>query len=220
MKRRSHSPASTNKVIRSWIAVGVLAVAGGVWMNQSMGSGAESLAFEPSGQVEVATFGGGCFWCVEAVFQRVRGVIAVTSGYKGGETENPTYREVSSGRSGHAEVVRIEFDPEVVSYDGLLDLFWKAHDPTQLNRQGADVGTQYRSVIFYHSEEQRELAEASKAKLAASGRHGDPVVTEISPASEFYEAEAYHQDYFNRNPMAPYSVHVIRGKLNKLGMKP
>jgi peptide-methionine (S)-S-oxide reductase len=166
----------------------------------------------------VATFGGGCFWCVEAVFERVPGVHDVTSGYKGGHVPAPTYRDVSTGRSGHAEVVRIEYDPAVVSYEALLDLFWQAHDPTQLNRQGADVGTQYRSVIFYHDEEQRQAAEASRERLAAAGTYTRPIVTEIAPASAFYEAEEYHQDYYQRNPRDRYSRWVIEPKLEKLGL--
>lgn len=171
-------------------------------------------------KTDIATFGGGCFWCVEAVFQQVPGVISVISGYQGGQVENPTYEQVCRGDTGHAEVTRIEFDPAVASYEKLLAVFWDAHDPTQLNRQGADVGTQYRSVIFYHTEEQRVQAEASKRALEASGKFSDPVVTEISPAPEFYPAEKYHQDYYQRNPGAPYSMFVIRGKLKKLGLKP
>lgn len=171
-------------------------------------------------QTETATFGGGCFWCVEAVFEQAPGVLSVVSGYQGGQVENPTYEAVCRGDTGHAEVTRIEFDPAVTSYDQLLNLFWDAHDPTQLNRQGADIGTQYRSVIFYHSEEQRIKAEASRQALQASGRFRDPVVTEISPAPAFYPAEKYHQDYYRENPGAPYSMFVIRGKLKKLGLKP
>lgn len=167
--------------------------------------------------LETAYFGGGCFWCVEAVFQRVPGVRSVTSGYQGGTTKDPTYRDVSGGDTGHAEVVRVKFDPVEVAYDRLLDIFWKAHDPTQLNRQGADVGTQYRSVIFYTSESQRTAAEASKAKLDASGRFRRPIVTQIQSAPAFYKAEAYHQDYYNTNPTATYSRFVIAPKLQKLG---
>ncbi len=170
-------------------------------------------------KLEVATFGGGCFWCVEAVFQRVPGVLEVTSGYKGGHVENPSYQSVTTGETGHAEVVRIAFDSEKVSYDELLDIFWRAHDPTQLNRQGADVGTQYRSVIFYHSEAQRVAAETSKARLAASGRYRRPIVTEIADASTFYEAEAYHQNYFDNNPNASYSRFVIAPKLRAIGLE-
>lgn len=167
--------------------------------------------------LEVATFGAGCFWCVEAVFERLPGVKSVISGYTGGHIEAPTYEAICRGDTGHAEVVRIEFDPSVISYARLLDTLWEAHDPTTLNRQGADVGTQYRSAIFYHSDAQREAAEASKA--AAAGRFTRPIVTEITAAGVFYPAEAYHQDYYRRNPNAPYSRHVIRDKLSKLDAK-
>lgn len=165
---------------------------------------------------EIATFGGGCFWCVEAVFQKVNGVASVTSGYKGGHISNPSYQDVTTGTTGHAEVVQIEFDPDQVSYKELVEIFWKAHDPTQLNRQGADVGTQYRSVIFYHSADQKRIAEASRDQLNQSGRYSRPIVTEISPASDFFVAEAYHQNYFRNNPHAPYSLFVIQPKLRKL----
>ncbi len=175
---------------------------------------------ENTTQEEVATFGAGCFWCVEAVFQQVPGVKSVTSGYKGGDTENPTYQQVTTGKTGHAEVVRIVYDPSEVSFETLLDVFWRAHDPTQLNRQGADVGTQYRSVIFYHSEAQKEAALASRAKVEAAGRHNRPIVTQIVAAEEFYEAEDYHQNYFRNNPSATYSRFVIAPKLEKLGLEP
>ncbi|HMP90298.1 MAG TPA: peptide-methionine (S)-S-oxide reductase MsrA [Kiritimatiellia bacterium] len=174
---------------------------------------------ENATEMEVATFGAGCFWCVEAVFEKIEGVHSVVSGYKGGKTKNPTYEQVCRGDSGHAEVVRIEFDPGIVSYDRLLEIFWQAHDPTQLNRQGADIGTQYRSVIFYHSELQKEKAEASKSAADKSGKFKKPIVTQIVSAQEFYAAENYHQDYFRKNPHAPYSQHVIREKLKKLGLK-
>lgn len=163
----------------------------------------------------IATFGGGCFWCVEAIYESVPGVKSVTSGYAGGKNENPTYKEVCSGESGHAEVVRIEFDPNQVSYEKLLDIFFATHDPTTLNRQGADIGTQYRSVVFYHSEEQKLATEKKKTALDASGEFGDPIVTEISEAPTFYSAEEYHQDYFRRNPNAGYCQMVIRPKLEK-----
>ncbi len=164
----------------------------------------------------LATFGGGCFWCTEAVFERIPGVLSVVSGYEGGETENPTYREVSRGDTGHAEVIQIEYDPAVVSYEELLELFWKAHDPTTLNRQGADVGTQYRSIILYHDEEQKIKAEASKRK--AGEKFSDPIVTEIKPHDTFYPAEDYHQDYFDNNPNAGYCRVVIQPKLKKLDL--
>ncbi len=165
---------------------------------------------------EQATLGGGCFWCLEAVFQRFDGVLSVQSGYAGGETPNPTYEEVCSGRTGHAEVVQITYDPEQISYAQLLDIFWQAHDPTTLNRQDADVGTQYRSVILYRNEEQRRAAESSKAALEADRKFSAPIVTEILPLEHFYPAEEYHRDYYNRNPHAGYCRVVIKPKLQKL----
>lgn len=172
-----------------------------------------------TGRVEVATLAGGCFWCIEEIFRQTPGVLRVVSGYTGGTTTNPTYREVCTGQTGHAEAVRIEFDPTRVTYEALLDLFWRAHDPTQLNRQGNDVGTQYRSSIFVHNEQQRVAAEASKAALQASGRFDRPIVTTIEPAGPFYPAEEYHQQYYRRNREAPYCRYVIRPKLNYLGLQ-
>ena len=169
--------------------------------------------------LELATFGGGCFWCIEAVLEQTPGVKKVVSGYMGGRTANPTYKEVCSGDSGHVEVVQVSFDPAVVGFDKLLDVFWHAHDPTTLNRQGNDVGTQYRSVVFYHGVKQRDAAEAVKAKLAASGTFKDPIVTAIEPASAFYAAEDYHQEYYRNNRSQPYCQYVIRPKLKKLGLK-
>lgn len=166
--------------------------------------------------MEKATFGAGCFWCVEAVFQNLKGVHKAESGYAGGEVENPTYNQVTSGKTGHAEVVQISFDPAVISFAELLEIFWKTHDPTTLNRQGADVGTQYRSVIFYHSGEQRKLAEEYKEKLDKSGIWDSPVVTEISPIGKFYVAEDYHQNYFNQHTNAPYCAFVIKPKVEKV----
>jgi peptide-methionine (S)-S-oxide reductase len=167
---------------------------------------------------EKATFGAGCFWCVEAVFQQLAGVESVVSGYMGGQTENPSYREVCSGMSGHAEVAQIIFNPEVISYSELLEVLWISHDPTTLNRQGADKGTQYRSVIFYHSEKQRETAIQSMQKVAPNF-WADPIVTEISPASTFYIAEKYHQDYYNQNQNAGYCRVVISPKVAKVRKK-
>jgi len=155
---------------------------------------------------ELATFGAGCFWGVEVTFRNVKGVKDATVGYLGGTMENPTYKDVCTGRTGHAEVVQLRYDPAVVSYDQLLDVFWNNHNPTTLNRQGPDVGTQYRSAIFYHTPEQKQLAEESKARLAASGKFARPVVTEITPASTFYEAEDYHQRYLEKRGLA--SCHV------------
>jgi len=165
--------------------------------------------------IEVVTFGAGCFWCVEAIFEELEGVNEVVSGYAGGSISNPTYREVCSGLTGHAEVCQISFDPQVISFKELLEVFWQTHDPTTLNRQGADVGTQYRSVIFYHSEEQRELAEKYKKELDFSGAWDDPLVTEISPITKFYKAEDYHQDYFKKNPYESYCQVVIGPKVEK-----
>lgn len=168
--------------------------------------------------LETITFGAGCFWCVEAVFQRLDGVESAVSGYMGGQTEYPSYKEVCSGRTGHAEVVQIRFDPRIVSLRELIDFFWEAHDPTTLNRQGADVGTQYRSAIFYESEAQRAIAEASKAQAEASGTFSDPIVTEITAAGDFYPAESYHQEFYELNQSHPYCRAVIAPKLKKLSL--
>lgn len=162
-----------------------------------------------------ATFGGGCFWCTEAVFQRIEGVEEVISGYSGGDIKNPSYREVCTGRTGHAEVIRVLYDPEKVKYEELLEVFFKTHDPTTLNRQGNDVGTQYRSVIFYHDEQQEKIAKEVKEKLSKAGIWTDPIVTEISPVKNFYKAEEYHQNYFNNNKNQPYCRIVIIPKLEK-----
>lgn len=162
-----------------------------------------------------ATFGSGCFWCSEAIFEEVKGVKDVVSGYAGGKISNPTYREVCSGRTGHAEVIQITYNPEEISYLELLEIFFKTHDPTTLNRQGADIGTQYRSVIFYHNEQQKKEAEEIKQELNASGAWDDEIVTEISPMNEFYKAEDYHQDYYNKNPYEGYCQFVIGPKMNK-----
>ncbi len=180
---------------------------------------APSDAAVPESRTETATFGAGCFWCTEAVLEQVDGVLDVRSGYMGGTVADPTYRDVCGGDTGHAEVVQVHFDPAKVSYDTLLDWFWQLHDPTTLNRQGADVGTQYRSVIFYHSEAQREAAERSKAAAQASGEFDGPIVTEISPAASFYPAEDYHQDYYRLNASQGYCRAVIAPKLKKLGLK-
>jgi len=166
--------------------------------------------------MERATFGSGCFWCTEAVFQRVKGVESIVSGYSGGDVPDPTYYQVCEGTTGHAEVVQVTYDPQVVSYRELLEIFWKLHDPTTLNRQGADVGTQYRSVIFYHTDEQKELTEHYKQKLDESGAFSRPIVTEIAPLSEFYPAEDYHQNYFRENGKMPYCRAVIVPKMEKL----
>jgi peptide-methionine (S)-S-oxide reductase len=164
---------------------------------------------------ELATFGAGCFWCVEAIFQRVEGVEKVVSGYTGGHVKNPSYREVCNGTTGHAEVCQLSYDPDVVSFKELLEIFWQTHDPTTLNRQGNDVGTQYRSAVFYHDDQQKALAEAYKTKLNEAGIYSDPIVTEIAPFEKLYEAEDYHQNYFNENGSQPYCTFVIQPKVEK-----
>ena len=168
-----------------------------------------------SREMAVATFGGGCFWCVEAVFEKLEGVQDVVSGYAGGKIPNPTYKQVTTGRTGHAEVCQIHYDPNNVSYTELLEVFWKTHDPTTLNRQGHDIGTQYRSVVFYHDEAQKKTAEFYQQKLDGSGVWKDPIVTEISPIVEFFEAEKYHQNYFRNNPFQGYCRVVIVPKMKK-----
>ena len=167
-------------------------------------------------ELAVASFGAGCFWCVEAVFLELDGVESVESGYMGGQTENPTYYQVCSGQTGHAEICQLKYDPAKISYDELLAVFWQAHDPTTLNRQGNDTGTQYRSVVFYHTDEQRELAEKYKLQLDASGAWPNPIVTEIAEASTYYKAEDYHQNYFGLNPNDRYCQVMIPPKLAKI----
>lgn len=165
--------------------------------------------------LEYATFGAGCFWCVEAIYELVDGVEHVESGYSGGQVDNPSYRDVVSGRTGHAEVARIHYDPTKITYGELLEVLWHTHDPTTLNRQGNDVGTQYRSAIFYHSEEQRKIAEESLKKTDASGLWDDPIVTTIEPLNNYFVAENYHQNYFENNPNAGYCSYVIAPKVKK-----
>lgn len=166
-------------------------------------------------KTEVATFAAGCFWCVEAQYQQLKGVEKVESGYIGGHIENPTYKQVCTGETGHAEACNIYYDPAVISYDELLAAFWIAHDPTQLNRQGNDVGTQYRSAIFYHNDEQRQKAQEYKKKLDEEKAFSGPIVTEISPYFKFYKAEDYHQNYYNDNPSQGYCVFVVKPKMDK-----
>lgn len=165
---------------------------------------------------EYATLGGGCFWCIEAVFSEVRGINTAISGYSGGTVKNPTYREVTSGRTGHAEVIQLQFDPEVITYRDILTIFFHLHDPTTLNRQGADVGTQYRSVIFYHNDEQEKVAREVFEEIDRSDLWDNHLITEISPLDEFYKAEDYHQDYYANNPNQPYCTFVISPKMSKL----
>jgi peptide-methionine (S)-S-oxide reductase len=164
---------------------------------------------------EVATLGGGCFWCLEAVYDELQGVAEVESGYSGGTVPNPTYRQVCSGTTGHAEVVQVTFDPGQISYREILEVFFQIHDPTTLNRQGADVGAQYRSVIFCHDEGQKAAAEEMISELEASGKWRDPIVTEVVPFEAFYKAEDYHQEYYQRNQKQPYCRVVIAPKLDK-----
>ena len=173
------------------------------------------MATNQSENLAKATFGTGCFWCTEALYESLDGVIDAVSGYEGGHKPNPTYNEVCTGRTGHAECVEVTYDPAKITYQQLLEAFFRSHDPTTLNRQGADVGTQYRSVIFYHSDEQKQLAETAKAELDKAGAYNDPIVTEITPAETFYEAEAYHQSYFANNPNQGYCSFVIAPKLDK-----
>ena len=184
---------------------------------EKINSGTENFMSDNTNKdsLQVATFGSGCFWCTEAVFQEVDGVVKVESGYSGGKVKNPTYREVCSGLTGHAEVIQVTYDATKVSFEELLEVFWGTHDPTTLNRQGADEGTQYRSVIFYHTPEQKALADKYKIRLDQSGAFNGPIVTEITAFSNFYKAEDYHQNYYNLNGNAPYCSYVIRPKLEK-----
>lgn len=170
---------------------------------------------EVKSNLEKATFGNGCFWCTEAVFLELKGVQKVESGYSGGQVKNPTYREVCTGETGHAEVIQITYDPKVISYEELLEVFWNTHDPTTLNKQGADEGTQYRSAVFYHNEEQKKIATEYKKQLEASKVYRSPIVTEISPLINFYKAEDYHQNYYSLNPNQGYCQYVIRPKVEK-----
>jgi peptide-methionine (S)-S-oxide reductase len=165
--------------------------------------------------IEIATLGNGCFWCTEAVFQNVKGVIKVESGYSGGDTVNPTYKDICTGTTNHAECLQITFDNAIVSYEELLKIFWETHDPTTPNRQGNDVGTQYRSIIFYHNENQHSIAKTYKATLNESGSFKNSIVTLIEPATTFYKAENYHQNYYNENGSAPYCQFVVRPKVEK-----
>ncbi len=174
-----------------------------------------SLETHQQNELQTATFGTGCFWCTEAIFQRLNGVEKVVSGYMGGNVKNPTYKEVCSGLTGHAEVIQVMYNPAKISFEELLEVFWQTHDPTTLNRQGADVGTQYRSAIFYHTDEQKRIANDFGKRLDESGAFDDPIVTEITPASTFYPAEDYHQNYFNLNGTEPYCSFVIQPKVEK-----
>jgi peptide-methionine (S)-S-oxide reductase len=196
----------------AWLTGSVLA--GGMGMGATTNQVAEA-----AGALERATFGAGCFWCSEAVFEQIDGVKWVKSGYMGGTLKNPTYKQVCTGQTGHAEVIQLGYDPAKVTYEQLLDSFWHMHDPTTKDRQGPDTGTQYRSVVFYHTEAQKKATEQAKAKLDKEGRLSGPVVTEIAPAGEFYPAEDYHQDFYRNNRDYPYCRLVIVPKLRKLKLK-
>lgn len=168
-----------------------------------------------TGKTDTITFGTGCFWCTEAIFQQVEGVLSVESGYSGGQVENPTYEQIGTGATGHAECLNIVYDPKKVTYDELLEMFWQSHDPTTLNRQGNDIGPQYRSVIFYRNTQQKEVAEKYKTALDKSGAFSRPIVTTLEPITKFYKAENYHQNYFNQNGSQPYCQYVIKPKVEK-----
>jgi len=167
-------------------------------------------------ETEIATLANGCFWCTEAIFKKIKGVKSILPGYAGGTLKNPSYEQVCTGRSGHAESIQIEFDPNVITFEKILDIFWRSHDPTTLNRQGNDVGTQYRSAIFYHDERQKQIAEKSKTNLEEENVYKDPIVTEITPFTNFFVAEDYHIDYYEKHKDAPYCTFVINPKLHKL----
>jgi peptide-methionine (S)-S-oxide reductase len=192
------------------VSFGASVPAKGVSMNEAQPSGGDSVR-----GTEAATLGGGCFWCLEAVFEEMEGVKSVVSGYAGGTVKNPSYDDVCSGTTGHAEVVRIEFDPKVVGFEKILDVFFTIHDPTTMDRQGADAGSQYRSVILYHDDRQKEVAEKKIKDLESSKKFGRPIVTQVVPLGAFYEAEKYHQDYFKKNPQAGYCRAVVAPKVIK-----
>ena len=197
------------KTLMTIFIVSIFTVSGSVAVGQNNKSKGKTM------QHEVATLGAGCFWCVEAIYQQLDGVIKVESGYSGGQVAYPTYEAVCTGNTGHAEVIQVTFDPQKISFKELLEVFFRTHDPTTLNRQGADVGTQYRSAIFYHSEEQRKTAEAVKQETDGAKIWDDPIVTEIARFDAFYKAEEYHQNYYNQNANQPYCRMVINPKLNK-----
>lgn len=169
--------------------------------------------------LKIATLGAGCFWCIEKMYRDLKGVESVESGYMGGKTQNPTYEEICGGESGHAEVINVHFDPNIISYETILEIFWHSHDPTTLNRQGNDIGTQYRSAVFFYDEEQENIANDLKQKISAEGIWPDPIVTEITPASEFFRAEDYHQNYFELNPEKSYCQVIINPKIQKFRIK-
>ena len=215
---------STHETVFAFVAASVLLGGIVIVSNVPSSSSAERTATpqsadekpsRPKGELQEATFGGGCFWCTEAFYQQLHGVYSVTSGYSGGKKDNPTYEEVCTGLTGHAEVIQVEYDPQQISFAELLEVFWKTHDPTTLNQQGADVGTQYRSVVYYHNDQQKQQTEEYQAKLNQSGAFAAPIVTEISPFTKFHTADGYHQDYYERNPEQGYCRAVIGPKLEK-----
>jgi peptide-methionine (S)-S-oxide reductase len=216
MSRFQHGRLATRTFLLAATCACLIAVAASVRYAASQEKpGREAAGVSTSEKLEVATFGAGCFWCTEAVFERVKGVEKVVSGYSGGTVENPTYQQVCSGQTGHAEVVQLTFDPAKISYADLLEIFWKTHDPTTPNQQGPDVGTQYRSAVFYHSDEQQKVAEAYKQQLNESKAFDKPIVTEITKFTNFYAAEKYHQDYFELNRRQPYCSRYISPKIKK-----
>jgi peptide-methionine (S)-S-oxide reductase len=196
-------------------AILIFALLSGVACNSNQNNTINQMEIQNK-NLEIATIGGGCFWCIEAIFIEVKGIHSAKSGYSGGHLKNPTYREVTSGRSGHAEVVQLAYEPSIISYNEILEIFFHLHDPTTLNRQGADVGTQYRSVIFYHNETQEKIAKEVFAEIDASDLWDDPLVTEILPLDTFFKAEDYHQDYYKNNPNQSYCTFVISPKIAKL----
>ena len=202
-------------VILGMVLLGFLLAGKKPSSNQTTGHQGEQQSMAVTG-LDTATFGAGCFWCVEAVFQNLKGVHSVVSGYAGGHVKNPTYEQVCSDTTGHAEVSQIMYDPKQISYDELLEVFWKSHDPTTVDRQGNDVGSQYRSVIFYHNDEQKKIAEHYKKELSASGAFDAPLVTQIQPYNTFYKAEDYHQNYYNQHGFQPYCMFVIKPKVDKI----
>ncbi len=207
--------------MKIFLAVAALALLGAILILAGAGAGRNQKEHQGETKtmgttaLDTATFAAGCFWCVEAVFQNLKGVQSVVSGYTGGSVANPSYEEVCSGSTGHAEACQIAYDPTIISYPELLEVFWKTHDPTTLNRQGNDSGTQYRSAIFYHSDEQKKLADHYKKELDSSGAFEAPIVTEIVPFAKFYRAEGYHQNYFNEHGAQLYCLFVIRPKIEK-----
>jgi peptide-methionine (S)-S-oxide reductase len=213
----SYAKLAAVKTPMKSILLAVLAAAGAAMADAAQTQPMNATTTTSTNQTEFATLGGGCFWCTEAIYQMLPGVKSVTSGYAGGMKENPTYKEVCTGLTGHAEVIQVEFDPKVVSYEKILETFWEAHDPTTLNQQGNDTGTQYRSIILYGNDTQKRIAEKSKAE--AQKHFNRPIVTEIVPLKRFYKAEGYHQDYYRSNPNQPYCRAVIRPKVEKFEKK-